>query len=62
MIRASLLYFDSETTKLELDFLIQKDNLLIPIEVKAEENLKSKSLKQFYIDNPDSHQIGRAHV
>jgi hypothetical protein len=30
-----------------LDFLIQKDLEIIPIEVKAEENLKAKSLKIF---------------
>ena len=50
-------YFDSETSKLELDFLIQKDNIMVPIEVKAEENLKSKSLSQFFKDHPESMPI-----
>jgi predicted AAA+ superfamily ATPase len=31
----------------EIDFLLQNQNEIIPIEVKAEENLKSKSLKVF---------------
>ena len=31
----------------EVDFLLQSQNDIIPIEVKAEENLKSKSLKVF---------------
>jgi hypothetical protein len=31
----------------EIDFLFQCSNLPIPIEVKAEENLKAKSLKVF---------------
>ncbi len=52
-----IFYFDSENTKLELDFLIQKDNYLVPIEVKAEENLRSKSLKTFYDSNPESKPI-----
>ena len=47
-------YYDSESSKLELDFLMQGGNRLVPIEVKAEENLKSKSLKQFHENNPDS--------
>ena len=47
-------YYDSESSKLELDFLMQGGNRLVPIEVKAEENLKSKSLRQFHEDNPDS--------
>lgn len=47
-----IFYFDSDTSKLELDFLIQSGNVLVPIEVKAEENLRSKSLRQFYLDHP----------
>jgi len=31
-----------------VDFLIQKGSDIIPLEVKAEDNLKSKSLKYFY--------------
>lgn len=31
----------------EIDFLIQNENDVIPVEVKAEKNLKSKSLKKF---------------
>ena len=47
-------YYDSDTSKLELDFLIQSENTLVPIEVKAEENLRSKSLLQFHLDHPDA--------
>ena len=49
-----IFFFDSEETKLELDFLIQYENRLVPVEVKAEENLRSKSLKQFSENVPDS--------
>lgn len=54
---ASVYYFDSDNTKLEIDFLIQKENYLVPIEVKAEENLKSKSLRQFKENVPTSHPV-----
>lgn len=54
---SDVFYYDSDTSKLELDFLIQDDDCLVPIEVKAEENLRSKSLKQFYTDNPGSRPV-----
>lgn len=41
------LYYWSSTNTAEIDFVIQQKNEIIPIEVKAEENLKSKSLKVF---------------
>lgn len=50
-------YYDSETTKLELDFLVQTGNTLVPVEVKAEENLRSKSLSQFFHDHPESEPV-----
>ena len=40
-------YFCKENSTVEVDFLVQTYNRLIPIEVKAEENVKSKSLRQF---------------
>ena len=54
---SGIFYFDSETTKLELDFLIQNEDVLVPIEVKAEENLRSKSLRQFYNNYPQSQPV-----
>ena len=50
-------FYDSDTGKLELDFLIQRENVLVPIEVKASENLRSKSLRQFKKDHPDSRPV-----
>ena len=55
--KTGIFYYDSETSKLELDFLIQSGNTLVPIEVKAEENLRSKSLRQFHTDNPTSSPV-----
>ncbi len=40
-------YWSAERSQAEIDFLIQYDGNIIPIEVKAEENLQSKSLKSF---------------
>lgn len=45
-----LYYYSKENSTLELDFLVQKD-AVYPIEVKAEENLRSKSLKTIYDGN-----------
>lgn len=46
-------YWTSERSESELDFLIQKESLIIPVEVKAEVNLKSRSLYQFVSKHPE---------
>lgn len=46
-INHELYYWTAPNATAEIDFLIQAYNEIIPIEVKAEENLKSKSLKVF---------------
>jgi uncharacterized protein len=40
-------YWSADNATAEIDFLIQLQGKIIPIEVKAEENLKAKSLKVF---------------
>ncbi len=45
--KTSLYYWSAEKSKGEIDFIIQQENKIIPIEVKAEENLKAKSLRAF---------------
>jgi predicted AAA+ superfamily ATPase len=42
-----LYYWTAENATAEIDFVVQHQNEIIPIEVKAEENLKSKSLKVY---------------
>ncbi len=42
-----LFYWTSSSYKAEVDFLIQYEGKVIPIEVKAEENVLAKSLKSF---------------
>ena len=41
-------YYGSEKATFEQDFLIQKEMDVVPIEVKAEGNVRSQSLKAFY--------------
>ena len=42
-----LYYYSTENSSGEIDFLIQQEMQCIPIEVKAEENLRAKSLRAF---------------
>jgi predicted AAA+ superfamily ATPase len=44
----SIYYWSPENLKSEIDFLIQYSGQVIPIEVKAEENLKARSLGVFH--------------
>ena len=40
-------YYSKDNSRLEIDFLVQQDGRVVPCEVKAEENVKSKSLRTF---------------
>lgn len=40
-----LFYYSAENSSGEVDFIVQKGNKVIPVEVKAEENLQAKSLR-----------------
>jgi len=42
-----IFYWLSESGAAEIDFLVQTEEKIVPIEVKAEENLQAKSLKTF---------------
>lgn len=48
----SVYYWSSETADGEIDFLVQQGSKIMPIEVKAEENLRARSLRQFINNNP----------
>jgi predicted AAA+ superfamily ATPase len=41
-------YWSQENTRSEVDFVFQSGRKIIPIEVKSEENLRSKSLQVYY--------------
>lgn len=42
-----LYYYSTENSDGEIDFVIQKEDRVIPVEVKAEENLRAKSLRAY---------------
>lgn len=46
-------YYSRDNSQLELDFVVQCGLDVVPVEVKAEENLQSKSLKTFLAAHPD---------
>ena len=50
-------YYSNHNSTLEVDFIAQHRSSLYPIEVKAEENLRAKSLRLFAKDNPALHAI-----
>lgn len=56
-IEKSIFYYSKENSPLEIDFLIQHESAIVPIEVKSEENLKSKSLSTFLQQNENMHGI-----
>lgn len=48
----SIYYWSADNSRGEIDFLVQQEEKIIPIEVKAEENLQAKSLRMFVERNP----------
>jgi hypothetical protein len=50
-------YWSAENSQGELDFLVQQGSRILPIEVKAEENLRARSLRSFVERNPSLHGI-----
>lgn len=55
--RTFVYYYSNDNSTLEIDFVVQHEAHVIPIEVKAEENLRAKSLRQFVTDNPGLHGV-----
>lgn len=50
-------YWSAENSRGELDFLVQAKGFIYAIEVKAEENLRAKSLRSFKEKHPDVHAV-----
>ncbi|WP_302407493.1 ATP-binding protein [Leyella stercorea] len=55
--RTFVYYYSNDNSTLEIDFVVQHEAHVIPIEVKAEENLRAKSLRQFVTDNTGLHGV-----
>ena len=46
-------YFSSNDSRVEIDLIVQKGATVVPIEVKAEENVHAKSLRTFIGKHPE---------
>lgn len=55
--RNTSVFYYSNNAKLEIDFLIQNGTDIVPVEAKAEENLRSKSLSTFVASHPYIHGL-----
>lgn len=55
--RTFVYYYCNDNSTLEIDFVVQHEAHVIPIEVKAEENLRAKSLRLFVTDNSGLHGV-----
>ena len=55
--RTFVYYYSNDNSTLEIDFVVQHEAHVIPIEVKAEENLRAKSLRHFVTDNSGLHGV-----
>lgn len=55
--RTFVYYYSNDNSTLEIDFVVQHEAHVIPIEVIAEENLRAKSLRQFVTDNAGLHGV-----
>ncbi len=51
----NLNYWSNDSGAAEVDYIFENKNEIIPLEVKAAENLRSKSLKTFYEKNKNVH-------
>lgn len=45
-------YFSSNDSRVEIDLVVQKGTTVVPIEIKAEENVHAKSLRTFIGKHP----------
>lgn len=53
----AIYYWSADSSRGEIDFLLQRDCDIIPVEVKAKENLQAKSLRSFVEKNPGLHGV-----
>ena len=49
----SIYYYSSNDSRVEIDFVVQKGAVVVPIEVKAEVNVHAKSLRTFIGKHPE---------
>ena len=56
-IEQSIFYYSKDNSPMEIDFMIQHGTNIVPVEVKSEEKLKSKSLSAFLQQNESMHGV-----
>lgn len=52
-IQIPTFYYSTNESEVEIDFTVQTEKHVIPIEAKAEENVKAKSLKTYIDEHPN---------
>lgn len=50
-------YYSTDDSRTEIDFIVQHEGRVTPVEVKAEENLRAKSLRQVVSNDPSLHGL-----
>ena len=50
-------YYSTDDSRTEIDFVVQHEGRVTPVEVKAEENLRAKSLRQVVSNDPSLHGL-----
>ena len=53
-VRCTPCYYSAENSRCEVNFLLQSETGFLPPEVKAEENLRAKSLNPYFPDLTDA--------
>ena len=54
---SNIYYFSADDSRMEMDFLVQREGELCPMEVKAEENVRANSLHNYLMKHPDIHAV-----
>ena len=52
-IQIPTFYYSTNESEVEIDFAVQTEKRVIPVEAKAEENVKAKSLKTYIDEHPN---------
>lgn len=52
---SNVYYYSADDSRMEMDFLLQREGELCPIEVKAEGNVRANSLHNFLMQHPEIH-------
>lgn len=54
---SDIYYYSADDSRMEMDFLMQKEGALLPVEVKGGTSVKSNSLHNYLMEHPGIHAI-----